>query len=216
MLEVLVEPDVDRLYFWALQVGFHDGSSGRGAAHTGLQWHGRGSEQRAVNWGGYRDGAEGGGELTGSVSDLARLDANGNTVRYPWRARQPYRFRVSRTSAGWRAEITGLAAGQTTVIRDLLAPGPYLADPVVWSEVFAPCDDPPVKVRWSGLEAVTDAGRTIRPEAVTVTYQAEDAGGCPNTDVGIDAHGVIQMTNTPRTVAHGATIAVASPPPPTP
>lgn len=207
--EVVVAPSVDRLYFWALQVGFSDGRSAGGAgAHTGLQWHGRSRAARAVNWGGYEGAAAGGGELRGSKSTLRRLDVNGNTVHYRWRTGSPYEFHVYRAADAWRSEVTDLARGETTVIRDIYAPGPYLVSPLVWSEVFASCDDPPAAVRWSGLEAVTVSGRTLRPAELAVSYQAPHAGGCVNTDVATDSLGVLQLTNTPRRVRDGEVVRV--------
>jgi hypothetical protein len=210
--EVVVAPGVDSLYFWALQAGFHDGRQDRGAAHTGLQWHGRGSHRRAVNWGGYRAAVDGPGELAGSVSALKRLDQNGNTVAYPWQPQRPYRFRICRSDEGWRSTVTDLASGDRTVIRDLHAPGHQLVSPVVWSEVFAGCDAPSVTVRWSGLEAVTEAGDIVRPTHLGVSYQDESNQGCENTDVGVDDLGVTQTTNTERRVAAGARIAYPAEP----
>ncbi|HUQ62177.1 MAG TPA: hypothetical protein VM121_00295 [Acidimicrobiales bacterium] len=217
--EVVVPPAVDSLYFWALQVGFGDGHDDRGAGHTGLQWHGHGARRRAVNWGGYRAERDGGGELRGSVSQLGRLDQNGNTVAYPWEPGRRYRFRIARAGndadngAGdgdgdrrWRSTVTDLTAGESTVIRDLYAPGQHLVSPVVWSEVFAGCDAPSVMVRWSGLEARTAAGDVLRPAALSVTYQDEAAGGCENTDVGADDLGVTQTTNTARQIRAGAEV----------
>lgn len=60
VLEVVVPPAVDSLYFWALQVDFIDGPVHRGGGHTGLQWYGRFPGSTAVNWGGYASGATGG------------------------------------------------------------------------------------------------------------------------------------------------------------
>lgn len=196
--EVLVAPTVDALYFWALQVGFHDGTRDTGAAHTGLQWHSR--RKRAVNWGGYRAGVDGGGELAGTISSLTRLDENGNTVAYWWEPQRPYRFRVLRADDGWRSVVTDLVSGESTVIRALHAPGQHLVRPVVWSEVFAGCDAPSVTVRWTGLEARTAEGDVVRPTGVSVTYQDQAAAGCENTDVGLDDLGVVQTTNTARRV----------------
>jgi len=207
--EVVVAPRVDRLYFWALQVGFSDGRSGGGAgAHTGLQWHGRGRRARAVNWGGYEGAGGAGRELRGSVSPLPRFDAGGNTVRYRWEPGSPYRFCVFRAGDAWRSEVTDVAAGTTTVIRDLDAPGPYLVSPVVWSEVFASCRDPSAAVRWSGLEAVTVSGETVTPVGLTVSYQAPENGGCTNTSVATDDRGVLQVTNTSRLVQDGEVVAI--------
>jgi len=208
--EVVVAPRVDRLYFWALQVGFSDGRPGGGAgAHTGLQWHGRSRRARAVNWGGYEGGGSG-RVLRGTTSALPPFDSGGNTLRYRWEPGSPYRFRVFRAGDAWRSEVTDLATGETTGIRDLHAPGPYLVSPVVWSEVFASCRDPSAAVRWTGLEAVTASGATVRPADLTVSYQAARDGGCPNTTVAADALGVLQVTNRERLVAHGAVVAVPS------
>jgi hypothetical protein len=202
--EVVMAPEVDSLYFWALQATFHDGHRDRGGAHTGLQWHGRGARRRAVNWGGYRAAIDGGGELTGSVSRLKRFDQNGNTVRYPWEPLRPYRFRVARGAAGWESVVTDLVSGDSTLIRELYAPGGHLVNPVVWSEVFAECDSPSAMVRWNGLEALTADGDIVRPSRLAVTY-AND-GDCDNTNVDVDELGVTQTTNTARRVAPGTTL----------
>ncbi|MDQ1397268.1 MAG: hypothetical protein QOG64_2527 [Acidimicrobiaceae bacterium] len=192
--EVLTEPAADALYFWALQVGF----SGGGAAHTGLQWlPATAGVRRAVNWGGYRSG---GGELDGSVSPLPSIDGNPNTRAFSWETGAPHRLVVSRGERGWLASVDGVT------IRELWAPGPFLQDPVVWSEVFARCDDPQVVVRWSDLAAVTDDGRTLRPVSLSVNYQSHRDGGCDNTDVMVDDVGVCQVTNTERSVAQGTVL----------
>jgi hypothetical protein len=102
--------------------------------------------------------------------------------------------------------VRDLSSGEQTVIRDLHVPGRYLADPVVWSEVFARCDDPTVTVRWSRLRAVTAAGRSIAPEAVAVTYQARSQGGCDNTTARLDEDGVAQDTNAARSVPNGSVL----------
>ena len=41
VLEVVVPPQVPRLYFWALQASFASGSRFHGGAHIGLQWNTR-------------------------------------------------------------------------------------------------------------------------------------------------------------------------------
>lgn len=206
--EVLVPPSVDHLYFWALQVGFHDGQSDRGGAHVGLQWHGTAAHQRAVNWGGYRDAVDGGGEFDGSTSPLKPLNRSGNTLRYLWEPLRPYRFDVRRVGGGWRAHVTDMQSGEISLIRDLYAPGPYLANPVVWTEVFAYCGDPSVTLRWSGLEATTASGILVRPDAVAITYQAPEDGGCENTNVSADDLGLLQTTNARRTTPPGTVISL--------
>ena len=196
VLEVLVPPSVPRLYFWALQASFADG----GAAHTGLQWQ---PTRRAVNWGGY---GPDGRVLAGSASPLPSAVDDPNTRDFPWEPGRGYRFRIRRVPSGWRSEVTDAATGETTVVRDLYAGGAVLTNPVVWSEVFAACDDPAVAVRWSGLEARTAGGAHVAPEAVAVTYQPYEEGGCDNTTVGFDGVGVVQTTRVPRRVPTGGVI----------
>lgn len=183
VVEVVRQPQVARLYFWALQVSFVDHGRPVGAGHTGLQWH-PGAPQGAVNWGGYADrqAGGGGGELPGSVAMLPPVDGP-NTCHYPWQSGRPYRLRVWSPDPGaWRAEITDLAAAETTVVRDLWAGADALASPVVWSEVFARCDDPPTEVRWSALEVVPASGEVLPVLSVRPTYQSHREGGCANTE----------------------------------
>ncbi len=161
VVQVARAPAVRRLYFWALQVSFvHDGRE-LGAGHTGLQWH-PGAPAGAVNWGGYHSSGplpsaalpSGDGTLSGTGSALPPVDGP-HTRHFPWSAGHRYRFRVWSPAAGaWRSEVTDLESAQTTPIRDLLVPATALATPVVWSEVFAKCDDPPTEVRWSHLQAI--------------------------------------------------------------
>lgn len=212
--EVLVPPRGDHLYFWALQIGFSDGQRSFGAAHVGLQWHGSGTSGRAVNWGGYHRPADGGGELAGSMPTLPPLNRSGNTARYDWEPGNAYRFRVFRSHDAWRAEVSDVNRHETTVIRDLFAGGHLLTEPVVWSEAFAPCDDPAVKVRWSGLRGRAADGASVRPAAVTVTYQDPRSGGCPNTTAGADDVGLLQTTGCRREVADRAEVTVPVPGPP--
>ena len=207
VLEVVDPPTVDRLYFWALQVGFLDGGADRGAAHVGLQWNRLHPDSRAVNWGGY---APGGGLLRGTPSSLPSSPADPNTRDYPWLARRPYRLRVSPSPTGagaWRGEVTDLTSGEATVIRELDAGGDRLGRPVVWSEVFARCEHPSVAVRWSGFEAGTADGERVAPRGLAVNYQAAAAGGCDNTTVvSDDAGGVLQVTNADRRPTPGGVI----------
>ena len=80
---------------------------------------------------------------------------------------------------------------------------------MVWSEVFAGCDAPSVTVRWSRLQGLDVTGEQVLPAAMLVNYQAEEAGGCPNTTVVQDeAGGFLQVTNVPRLVKQGAVLAV--------
>jgi len=200
-LEVLTTPAVDHLYFWALQVAF----PGAGAAHLGLQWNDRHPGFGAVNWGGY---AGDGSLLTGTESSLPSTPDDPNTRDYAWEPGRRYRLAVRRGGDGvWRGEVTDLAAGHTSAVRDLIATAPFLGDPMVWSEVFARCDDPSVTARWSDFEVVTDRGDRIAPAALTVNYQSHADGGCANTaSVPDDRGGVLQITNTERLTAQGATL----------
>jgi hypothetical protein len=198
-LEVLTPPAVDQLYFWALQVGFPDA----GAAHLGLQWNHRHPAFGAVNWGGY--GADG-SLLAGTDSPLPSTPADPNTRDYAWQPERAYRLRVRRAdNDAWRGEVTDLATGDTATVRDLLAASSFLADLMVWSEVFARCDDPSVTVRWSDFEVVTETGDRIAPAALAVNYQSYADGGCANTTSVLDDRGgALQMTNTERVTPPGA------------
>ena len=206
VLEVQVPPAVDRLYFWALQAGFADGAGHRGAAHVGLQWNRRHPGGTALNWGGY---APGGALLQGTPSALPSAPDDPNTRDYPSEAGRPYRLRVSPSPGApghWQGEVTDLGTGRVTVVRHLDAGGDRLVGPVVWSEVFARCDDPSASVRWSGLEGVSSEGGRVVPRGLSVSYQARAAGGCDNTTSAPVAGGVVQTTNAPRTVAPGTVL----------
>ncbi len=200
-LEVLVPPAVEELYFWALQVSFTGGARRTGGAHLGLQWHPAHPGARAVNWGGY---AEGGGELTGSPSPWPSATGNPNTRDLAWRTGHPHRLVVAagERPGAWVGAVDGAA------VRELDGGGDRLGEVMVWSEVFARCDDPSVVVRWSGFEAVDVAGQRHRPDRVTLTYQATVDGGCDNTDVLLDGDGVLQVTNRPRSTPAGSTLAL--------
>lgn len=213
-LEVVVPPSVPRLYFWALQVSFDDGRRHRGAAHLGLQAHPSHPRGTAVNWGGYRPPADGGGELAGSASPLPSATNNPNTRDFGWAPHRPYRLRIfspeapdGPASRRWRGEVTDVSTGHQTVVRDLDVPAGALVQPVVWSEIFARCDHPSTTVRWSDLRARTADGREAAPNAVRVTYQARRAGGCDNTDAAGNGDGVLQVTNVPRRTRPDTTLA---------
>jgi hypothetical protein len=217
-LEVLVAPSVAALSFWALQASFVDRGRDGGAGHLGLQWHPQHPGSTAVNWGGYD---ETGRELDGSAATLPSALHNPNTRDLVWTAGTAYRLAIRRADAGpragsgalsgltaWRGEVTDLAAGRTVVVRDLWARGTSLAAPVVWSEVFARCDDPTAAVRWSDLRLVDPAGQAQTVDRVRVNYQAVSGGGCATTDVAVDEVGVRQVTGTPRRTAAGAVVRV--------
>jgi hypothetical protein len=189
-LEVVEPPAVDELYFWALQASFLDGGRHIGAAHLGLQWHPQHPGSTAVNWGGYRDDA---GELDGDPSSLPSAVGNPNTRDFPWRPRTPYRLRISGDGDGWwTGSVTELVTDETTVVRRLRGSGDALANPMVWSEVFARCDDPRVVVRWSDLSP--------SPVHVRASYQTHEDGGCANTVSIRDGDAYLQITNANRQI----------------
>jgi hypothetical protein len=200
--ELLNEPRQNRLYFWALQAGFADSNGAYGGGHFGFQWHPDYPGMRAVCWGGYKNG---GGELDGGPTSFPSIDGNPNVCGYPWTTGQRWTWRIRRIDNGgvWRAEVDDPNTGQTVHIRDLWCRGDRLVDPMVWSEVFAYCDDPSVHVRWSELAART-ATEAIFPFAVSVNYQSYADGGCTNTDASVDNFGFVQKTNTERVTAQGA------------
>jgi hypothetical protein len=202
-LTIVEPPSVDRLYFWALQATFADASRTYGAAHTGLQWNPNFPRARAVNWGGYADPPSS-HVFNGSIPALPGSPDDLNTRAYPWEPSRGYRFRIYRSPVGWRSEVTDVASGETTVIRDLYAGGDQLRSPVVWSEVFARCVDPPAAAHWSDLTVTVADGRIARAAFVTTSFPT--GGDCPNTDSVADATGIMQRTNTPRTSQPGARI----------
>ena len=213
-LEIVVPPTVQALHFWALQVTFTDGRSDRGGAHTGLQAHPEHPGGTAVNWGGYADRRDGGGLLRGSTSALPSALRNDNTRDYAWQPKRPYRLTIQRVDGAtpeagthaWRATVTDLVTEAATVVRDLYVPGDRLRAPVVWSEVFARCDDPTSAVRCTDLAVVTDSGRQVPVERVRTGYQTHQAGGCDNTNSVIDGIGALQLTNTDRHTPAGTVL----------
>lgn len=199
-ITVLDRPIVPQLYFWALQVGFFDGSKRVGAAHLGIQYHPGYPGAGAVNWGGYD---ESGRQLGGSLLIPSALD-NPNTGDYAWTAGVAYRLRVEPSPvSGWRGSITDTSTGVTTVIRDLLGGGSTLSSPITWSEVFAPCDAPPVAVRWSEPAVVTSDGRRVAIPSARVRYQSVVDGGCSNGSSLPAAGGIDQQTSVLRQVPEG-------------
>lgn len=219
-LEVLEPPTVPSLYFWALQVDLVDRSGGpAGGAHLGLQWHPGHPGSRAVNWGGYH---RGGAVLDGTDSALPSATGNPHTRDLPWRAGVPYRLEVGPVPAGeppvgpaghtpWRGTVTDTATGESVVVRELFVPGDAIGGIVMWSEVFARCDDPSVAVRWSVPEAVSVHGEVAVPAAVRVNYQSHHDGGCANTDSSVDGVGLVQRTAVPRATPQGARLGVPEP-----
>ncbi len=204
-LEVLVDPAVRPTYFWALQATFADAQRTYGAAHLGLQSYARFGDRRAANWGGYAE-PPASRVLAGTPPVLPGFDDDPNTRAYPWAPGVPYRLRIFRGVDGWAGEVTDLVSGQAVVLRELLAAGDRLQSPVVWSEVFAPCESPSASVRWSDLVARTSDGHEVRPDRVRLTLP--NGRSCPNINVSVDAVGVVQSTGVVRTARDGGVIAL--------
>lgn len=201
-VEVVEPPAVARLYFWALQASFQPGGGG---AHTGLQWNPRHATGRAVNWGGYGwDGSI----LKGTESSIPSSVADPNTRTWLWEDARPYRLRIrpGSSSGWWRADVTDLETGERTPIRELEGGGDHLGGLMVWSEVFARCDDEPVRVRWSDPSVIDRAGDRHAVERYRVAYQAFGRGGCTNTQVEPGPGHVDQVTATSRTVPAGTVV----------
>ena len=200
-LEVLEPPVVDRLYFWALQASFVDRGRRFGAGHLGLMWSPRHPAKRAVNWGGY-DAA--GSVLPGTESPLPSGSGNANSRDLRWEPGRPYRLRIGPGAAPgrWAGSVTDLVTGSEVVVRELVAGGAALADPVCWSEVFADCDHPTAAVRWSRPQAGAAGVGGAR-----LSFQEETRGGCSNTDVVADGLGLVQRTAVHRRSRPGTGLA---------
>ena len=153
-----------------------------------MQWHPSYPGSTAANWGGY---APRGGELAGT-------GPNTQAIRTWSGAGRPHRLTIRRTDDGtWAGLVDGIE------VRRLHGGGESLSSVVVWSEVFARCDDPSVVVRWSDF-----VGGEVRPPAVRLTYQSRGAGGCDNTTARAVAGGLLQVTNVPRELPDGAEVSL--------
>lgn len=200
-LQIVVPPAVPHLYFWALQASFVDGTRAHGAGHLGLQWYAAHPGNTALNWGGY-DAA--GRELSGTASDLPSAPRNPNTRDFPWAPGRPYRLTIGTGSraGAWVGSVNGRG------VRELHAGGSGLAGLMVWSEVFARCEDPSVRVRWSAFSATTQNGLVVAPDRLAVSYQSRADGGCANTSVRVDGGVAEQVTNARREVRPGSVLAL--------
>jgi hypothetical protein len=104
--------------------------------------------------------------------------------------------------------VTDIAQDRTTVVRDLLVPAQGLASPLVWSEVFAACDDPSTEVRWSELHALDGQGVVHAARSVSLTYQSFADGGCSNTQTYVDGESFVQVTGLPAARQPGPDVLV--------
>ncbi len=204
ILEVLKPPEVSRLAFFAIQASFWSPGRHHGGAHTGIQWNPRHPRNLAVNWGGYDHG---GTILPGTESSLPSTPLDPNTRDFAWAPGARYRLTIGPRTPGegrlgrWPARIEGLDTGEDVVVRYLLCDGDHLRSPLVWSELFTRCDDPPIEVRWSGPSALGLDGEHVPVDRGRVTYQAYDAGGCTNTTVESDRVGIVQRSGCERGTA---------------
>ncbi len=198
-LHVPEVPAVPRLYFWALQVSFPGGAG----AHLGLQWGADAPRRmRHVNWGGY---GPDGRELSGSPSALPSSFGNPNTRDYDWEEGRSYRLRISRDGEGWAGWVCD------TLVRHLGVPDQSLLGPMMWSEVFADCDDPTVTVEWSDLTVIARSGQRVPIRAAVARYQSWSEGGCTNTSSTVEGDVFVQTTSTPRRSPAGARLVLAQP-----
>jgi hypothetical protein len=185
-LEILEAPQVADTYFWALQATFDDNGRACGGAHAGPN----------------------GAILNGSVSSLPSENGDPNTRDYAWEAGVPYRIHIRRSpggNVGWRTEITDLATNECVIVRDLVASGDHVKDLVVWTEVFAPCHAPRVRVRWSDLGGRSADGELVEVDEVIANYESVPAGHCANTNSEPAPDGGIwQSTNSERLTKQGA------------
>jgi hypothetical protein len=205
VLEVARAPQVPHLYFWALQLSFASAGGLTGGAHLGLQWISTHPGSTAVNWGGYNTA---GNILRGSESALPSADGNPNTRDFRWHPGTPYRLEVKPgpEPGSWTGLVTDLSSDLSVQVRHLYGGGDHLVSPMVWSEVFARCEDPAVEVKWSHPEGRTADGTRWSPDSYRITYQSYDQGGCANTDTRIVAGGVVQVTGVSRGLPHESVI----------
>jgi hypothetical protein len=162
-----------------------------------------------MNWGGYARPPSA-AVLAGTPSPLPSAPGDPNTRDYPWVPRAAYRLTIRRGAHGWAGHVADLGTGRSVVVRELHAGGDRLVAPVVWSEVFCRCDDPPAEVRWSDLAAVALDGTRLRPSGVRVNLPGPGDGACADLDVRLDADGGLrQRTATPRSLSSGATLRLA-------
>jgi len=209
-LQIAEPPGTDDLFFWALQVSFTAGGAHLGGAHLGLQWNNRHPANTAVNWGGYHAQSRGGAILDGTESTLASRPNDPNTRDFPWRPHRPYRLTIEAGSrpGWWRGSIEDMVSGERVTVRELNGGGTMLVSPMVWSEIFAPCDGSPVEVDWSHLEAADRPGEWKAVSKVTVKYQSYADGGCTNTNSWTQGRGFTQRSVTERETAPGTVLAI--------
>lgn len=196
-LTIVTPPVPAELYFWAIQVVFYDASLNRvGAAHAGLQWVPAQMNSKGVNWGGYSDVTD--LEMEGTVSDFPSLSGNANTRDYDWDVDTEYTFRIFPVGGEmWRCQINGVT------IRDLEVPDAvFIADPAVFSEVFAECSAPSSKVKWRDFVMFDASDTEYTFSSGSPAYNTDE--DCEETDVYAGDGYFWLQTNTTRYHEEGA------------
>ena len=182
-LEIVEPPAVPQLYFWALQASFVDGTpivrcrpSRPAMALSSPRWH------------------------CGQLGRVRRRPAASSTGRCR-SCRAPPATRTPGTSAGSRAARTACRSVPARgtgdwrgsvdghVVRELHGGGTGLADMMVWSEVFARCDDRSGRGAMERLHGQDAQPARSRPDRLAVSYQSKLDGGCDNTTVVVDGDG---------------------------
>ncbi len=206
-------PQTSDLYFFALQATFHGGGVDHGGGHVGLQWNRRHPGSTAVNWGGYQSQQRGGAVLAGSESQLPSRPNDPNTRDYPWKPHRSYRLTIEQGShpGWWQGTVEDVAAGEVAEIRELDGGGTHLTAPMVWAEVFAPCDGPPVAVRWTELQVADQSDQWHTVGEATANYQTWEDGGCTNTNSRALDRAFEQRTNTVRMTENRTRIRLRDP-----
>jgi len=163
------------------------------------------SPELAVNWGGYDCDRR---HPAGNGVVLAVHAPRPNTRDFAWEPGARYRLTIgpappaSRARAGGRPGSRVSTPARTCWCATSCATGDHLRSPVVWSELFTRCDDPPIEVRWSEPSALGLDGEPVPVDRGRVTYQAYEAGGCTNTTVEPDEVGIVQRSGCERRTAH--------------
>ena len=206
-LEVVLRPEVDRLVTFAFQSAFL--KPGGGSCHLGLQHHPQFPQRGAVNWNGYSAKGESldsdDPALPSATGDLATRD-------FAWQTGVPYRLTIERGDElpdgrwAWVGSVSNLQSGERVDIRKLITESPHIRGPVMYIESYGPCDGPRVEARWSSATAVSVDGGVRAVRSMRVDYQPHAAGGCTNTNSGVEGKHFVQRAGQMRRTKAGSTI----------